>query len=97
MNLLLGGGGGGGGGGGISAEEIPDWMLSGTLECFRTAMIELLNEEEAFSLSSIRTDATPRRLALRAEGIPAGQATQVESAWGPATSAPQAGSSSRVR
>ncbi len=39
---------------------------------------------------SIRTDATPRRLVVRAEGIAARQMDTEERVWGPAKSAPEA-------
>lgn len=77
MNLLL----------EIGCEEIPDWMLAGALEYLSGAVGELtrtLKEGDA----QIRTDATPRRLVVRAEGLIARQPDSEERVWGPAKSAP---------
>ena len=79
MNLLL----------EIGAEEIPDSMLAGALEYLGSALVGLLKEHQ-LGEASIRTDATPRRLVLRAEGITAQQADSEERVWGPAKSAPPA-------
>ena len=67
----------------IGTEEIPDWMIPAALESLR-----LLFEKTAIPYESIRMDATPRRLVLRAEGLPARQADSEERALGPAKSAP---------
>ncbi len=85
MNLLL----------EIGAEEIPDWMLAGALEYLGGAVGDLLKEHQLGD-ASIRTDATPRRLVVRAEGVIAQQPDSEERVWGPAKSAP-ARSRSRVR
>jgi glycyl-tRNA synthetase beta chain len=79
MNLLL----------EIGAEEIPDSMLAGALEYLGGAVGDLLKEHQLGD-ASIRTDATPRRLVLRAEGIIARQPDSEERVWGPAKSAPPA-------
>ncbi|HEX3746312.1 MAG TPA: glycine--tRNA ligase subunit beta [Bryobacteraceae bacterium] len=67
----------------IGTEEIPDWMIPDALENLR-----LLFEKLAIAHESITMDATPRRLVLRAEGLPAKQADSEERVMGPAKSAP---------
>ena len=49
----------------IGAEEIPDWMILTALENLR-----LLFEKLAIPHESVTMDATPRRLVLRADGLP---------------------------
>ena len=65
----------------IGCEEIPDWMLKGALEYLGAAIGDLTK-------SIIRTDATPRRLVIRTEGLVARQPDSEERVWGPAKSAP---------
>jgi glycyl-tRNA synthetase beta chain len=65
----------------IGCEEIPDWMLAGALEYLGGAIANLTN-------AAVRTDATPRRLVVRAEGLIARQPDLEERVWGPAKSAP---------
>ena len=77
MNLLL----------EIGAEEIPDSMLGGALDYLRQSITKLFEQHQAEAIS-IRTDATPRRLVIRAEGIEARQADSEERIWGPAKTAP---------
>jgi len=80
MNLLL----------EIGVEEIPDWMLAGALEYLRTAVGDILKAHQLGD-PSIRTDATPRRLVVRVEGVIAQQPDSEERVWGPArTAAPAA-------
>jgi glycyl-tRNA synthetase beta chain len=67
----------------IGAEEIPDWMIPTALENLR-----LLFEKLAIPHESVTMDATPRRLVLRADGLPARQADSEERVMGPAKSAP---------
>lgn len=67
----------------IGTEEIPDWMIPDALENLR-----LLFEKLAIPHESITMDATPRRLVLRADGLPAKQADSEERVIGPAKSAP---------
>jgi glycyl-tRNA synthetase beta chain len=67
----------------IGAEEIPDWMIRGALENLR-----LLFEKLEIPHESVTLDATPRRLVLRAEGLPERQADSEERVLGPAQSAP---------
>jgi len=73
MNLLL----------EIGCEEIPDWMLAGALEYLNTAIGGVLSAGV-----TIRTDATPRRLTVRAEGVVEREADTEERIWGPGRSAP---------
>lgn len=79
MNLLL----------EIGAEEIPDWMIAGALEYLGGAVWSLLKENQLGD-AAIRTDATPRRLVVRAEGVIGQQPDSEERVWGPAKSAPAA-------
>ncbi|MGA2038985.1 MAG: glycine--tRNA ligase subunit beta [Bryobacteraceae bacterium] len=67
----------------IGTEEIPDWMIPSALESLR-----LLFEKLEIAYDSVALDATPRRLVLRAEGLPARQADSAERVLGPAKSAP---------
>ncbi|HKE21200.1 MAG TPA: glycine--tRNA ligase subunit beta [Bryobacteraceae bacterium] len=67
----------------IGTEEIPDWMIPTALENLR-----LLFEKLEIPHDSVTLDATPRRLVLRAEGLPERQADSEERVMGPAKSAP---------
>ena len=67
----------------IGVEEIPDWMIPDALENLR-----VLFEKLEIPHESVTLDATPRRLVLRAEGLPERQADSQERVLGPAKSAP---------
>src|SRR5437660_8197869 len=67
----------------IGTEEIPDWMIAGALESLRA-----LFEKLEIPHQSLRLDATPRRLVLRAEGLPQKQHDSDKRTLGPPTSAP---------
>ena len=67
----------------IGTEEIPDWMIPSALENLRLSFEKLEIPHE-----SVRLDATPRRLVLRAEGLPARQPDSVDRVLGPPKSAP---------
>jgi len=67
----------------IGTEEIPDWMIPNALESLR-----LLFEKLGIPHESVAMDATPRRLTLRAEGLPERQDDSEERILGPAKSAP---------
>jgi glycyl-tRNA synthetase beta chain len=67
----------------IGTEEIPDWMIPAALENLR-----LLFEKLEIPYESVTMDATPRRLVLRAEGLPARQADNEERVLGPPKSSP---------
>src|SRR6478672_4706685 len=67
----------------IGTEEIPDWMIPGALENLR-----LLFEKLEIAHDSVTLDATPRRLVLRADGLPERQPDSEEKVMGPAKSAP---------
>jgi glycyl-tRNA synthetase beta chain len=67
----------------IGTEEIPDWMIQSALENLRLSFEKLGIPHE-----SVRLDATPRRLVLRAEGLPARQPDAVERVLGPPKAAP---------
>jgi glycyl-tRNA synthetase beta chain len=67
----------------IGVEEIPDWMIPDALE-----NLHVLFEKLEIPHESVTLDATPRRLVLRAEGLPARQADSQERVLGPAKAAP---------
>ena len=67
----------------IGTEEIPDWMIPGALANLRELFVKLDIPHDSVTL-----DATPRRLVLRAEGLPARQPDSEERVLGPAKSAP---------
>jgi glycyl-tRNA synthetase beta chain len=67
----------------IGTEEIPDWMIPGALES-----LHMLFEKVGVPHETVRLDATPRRLVLRAEGLPERQEDREERVLGPAQSAP---------
>ena len=77
MNLLL----------EIGCEEIPDWMLSGALKNLEASLGVIA---KGFQLGDVtmRTDATPRRLVIRAEGLVEHQPDSELRIWGPAKDAP---------
>jgi glycyl-tRNA synthetase beta chain len=66
----------------IGTEEIPDWMIPGALENLRALFEDTLGKAGA-PARSVRVDATPRRLTLRAEGVPARQPDSEELVSGP--------------
>jgi glycyl-tRNA synthetase beta chain len=70
----------------IGTEEIPDWMIPGALDNLRQQVSQLAVWEGGEA--QIRTDATPRRLALRAEGLISRQPDSEELISGPAKTAP---------
>jgi glycyl-tRNA synthetase beta chain len=67
----------------IGTEEIPDWMIKSALEDLRAQFVKL-----GIAHDSLRVDATPRRLVLRASGLPERQADSEERVQGPSRSAP---------
>jgi glycyl-tRNA synthetase beta chain len=67
----------------IGTEEIPDWMIPPALENLR-----LLFEKLELPHESVRLDATPRRLVLRAYGLPLRLKDREERVQGPAKGAP---------
>src|SRR5689334_9877515 len=67
----------------IGTEEIPDWMIPPALENLR-----LLFEKLELPHESLRLDATPRRLVLRAYGLPLRLKDREERVQGPAKTAP---------
>jgi glycyl-tRNA synthetase beta chain len=69
----------------IGTEEIPDWMIPPALESLRTLFVEAVGGE-----FSAKVDAAPRRLVLRATGLPENQPEEVKNGRGPAVTAPEA-------
>jgi glycyl-tRNA synthetase beta chain len=70
----------------IGTEEIPDWMIEPALNNLREQFTQVLEEHRLAGAVS-RTDATPRRLVLRAEGLIDRQPDQVRTTSGPPVSA----------
>jgi glycyl-tRNA synthetase beta chain len=66
----------------IGTEEIPDWMIPPALENLRALFTEAAGGEFAAAV-----DATPRRLVLRATGLPEKQADVAKKVAGPAVNA----------
>ena len=66
----------------IGTEEIPDWMIPPALENLRALFTEAAGGEFAAVV-----DATPRRLVLRATGLPEKQADIAKKVAGPAVNA----------
>src|SRR5205809_2968816 len=73
----------------IGVEEIPDWMIPGALENLRSLFEEML-AKAGVPAQSVRVDGTPRRLVLRAQGVPERQADSEELVSGPPRTAPPA-------
>jgi glycyl-tRNA synthetase beta chain len=70
----------------IGAEEIPDWMIPPALEGLRELFRRFLDEHQlAGEIAWV--DGTPRRLVLRAEGLPLRQKDSVETVLGPPVAA----------
>jgi glycyl-tRNA synthetase beta chain len=67
----------------IGTEEIPDGMIKDALES-----MHMLFEKLGVSHETVRLDATPRRLVLRAEGLRERQEDTEERVLGPAQAAP---------
>jgi glycyl-tRNA synthetase beta chain len=71
----------------IGCEEIPDWMIQPALKNLEELFAATLAQNN-LSGAVTATDATPRRLVLRAEGLPDRQEDRVELLTGPAKGAP---------
>jgi glycyl-tRNA synthetase beta chain len=67
----------------IGTEEIPDWMIPGALESLGSLFAGL-----NIPVEEVRLDATPRRLVLRAPGLPERLPDAEERVMGPARSTP---------
>jgi glycyl-tRNA synthetase beta chain len=70
----------------IGTEEIPDWMIPPALEALRELFRRFL-EEHQLAGEVAWVDGTPRRLVLRAEGLPLRQKDSVETVSGPPVAA----------
>jgi glycyl-tRNA synthetase beta chain len=66
----------------VGVEEIPDWMIPGALDNLRALFEETLSKA-GVPAQSVRVDGTPRRLVLRAEGVPERQVDSEELVTGP--------------
>lgn len=73
----------------VGVEEIPDWMIPAALEGLRGLFLDVLSANK-LTHSSLRLDATPRRLVLRAEGLPDQQTDSEELVTGPPKAAAEA-------
>jgi glycyl-tRNA synthetase beta chain len=70
----------------IGSEEIPDWMIVPALDQLNAAFTKLLADSKlAGTLAWV--DATPRRLVLKADGLPEVQTDRTETVTGPPKSA----------
>jgi glycyl-tRNA synthetase beta chain len=67
----------------IGTEEIPDWMIEEALTQLGASFREFLTAHGLGHEASVATDATPRRLVLRAEGVAERQADREELVLGP--------------
>ena len=67
----------------VGTEEIPDWMIPGALADFERRFRDALAKCGLGAGVSTTTEATARRLALFAAGLPAGQADRQEILTGP--------------
>ncbi|RPI12800.1 MAG: glycine--tRNA ligase subunit beta [Acidobacteriales bacterium] len=70
----------------IGTEEIPDWMIQPALKQLGE-LFEGLLKDHKLDGRVVMLDATPRRLVLKAEGLPQRQANSVELVTGPPKSA----------
>jgi glycyl-tRNA synthetase beta chain len=70
----------------VGVEEIPDWMIAPALDHLRAAFEKMLADQR-LSGRVDWVDATPRRLALFAAGLPAAQPDSEELLTGPPKSA----------
>ncbi len=66
----------------IGTEEIPDWMIPSALNDLR-AQFENILQSSQLAAEGVKLDATPRRLTLRATGIPERQSDAEELVVGP--------------
>ncbi len=66
----------------IGTEEIPDWMIESALQDLTTRFQDVLTAHQ-LAAEGVRTDATPRRLVLRATAVPERQADSEELVSGP--------------
>jgi glycyl-tRNA synthetase beta chain len=69
----------------IGVEEVPDWMIEPALENMRQLFTELIAEHNLGGRVD-STDATPRRLVLRASGLSEKQADEIKPVSGPPVS-----------
>jgi glycyl-tRNA synthetase beta chain len=69
----------------IGVEEVPDWMIEPALDNMRQLFSELLAEHNLGGQVD-GTDATPRRLVLRASGLNKKQADEIKAVSGPPVS-----------
>jgi len=80
----------------IGTEEIPDWMIGPALENLKKAFEQTL-EQNRLSGRVAWVEATPRRLALMAEGLPRGQKDMTETVSGPPKAAGEAAAAAFAR
>jgi len=71
----------------IGTEEIPDWMIEPALADLKQRFENLLAANQLAGGGSVRADATPRRLVLRAEAVIERQPDTEELISGPAKAA----------
>lgn len=66
----------------VGTEEIPDWMILPALNDLQR-LFEGLLKDSGLAFERVAVDGTPRRLVLRAEGLPSRQADTEELVTGP--------------
>ena len=66
----------------IGTEEIPDWMIQPAINHLQS-IFEGLLKDNGLAVERLAVDATPRRLVLRAEGLPPRQADTEDLVTGP--------------
>lgn len=67
----------------IGTEEIPDWMIRSALADLEKRFVAALEKFDLAADVKCTTEATPRRLALMASGLPTQQADKQETLSGP--------------
>ena len=70
----------------VGVEEIPDWMIQNAISELRK-LFEVLLQGNRLASAGVSVDATPRRLLLRAYGLPACQSDTEERVLGPSKAA----------
>ena len=80
----------------IGTEEIPDWMIGPALGNLKQSFEQILGQHRLAG-GVAWVEATPRRLALMAEGLPKGQRDTTESVSGPPKAAGEAAAAAFAR
>jgi glycyl-tRNA synthetase beta chain len=70
----------------IGVEEIPDWMIQRACAQLNEHLTDVFLRQHLVRYENVRVDATPRRLAFRAENLPDTQPSRSEPIQGPPVS-----------